>query len=74
MVNWHSLLRQRTAGAGVVGASCGVGAGEGFGSYTMAVPDDPILIGQSLYTQWFVFDAGSPVRFSATEAVELTWY
>jgi cytochrome c peroxidase len=52
----------------------GVGAGEGFGSYTLAVPDDPTIIGQSIYAQWFVFDTGSPVRFSATEAVELTWY
>lgn len=52
----------------------GVGRGAGFGSYTLAVPDDPGLVGQSLYAQWFVFDDGSPVRFAATDAVELAWY
>jgi hypothetical protein len=38
------------------------------------VPLDPVLIGTSVFAQWFVLDLGAPVRFSATDAVEITFY
>ena len=34
----------------------GAGAGNGFGSVTLAIPTDPWLIGQTLYGRWFVDD------------------
>ena len=50
----------------------GMGAGGGFGSHSFGVGDDPTLIGTSLFAQWMVFDPESPVRFAATDAVEIT--
>ena len=49
----------------------GLGAGGGFGSYSFSVASDPALVGTSLYAQWMVFDPESPVRFAATDAVEI---
>jgi cytochrome c peroxidase len=48
--------------------------GTGFSSVNIEVPLDPVLIGTSVFAQWFVLDLGAPVRFSATDAVEITFY
>jgi cytochrome c peroxidase len=48
----------------------GAGPGQGFTSVVFAVPDDPTLIGQQLYAQWFVptLPFGT---LAATEAVQV---
>jgi cytochrome c peroxidase len=52
----------------------GVGAGQGHGSVTVAVPSDPMTAGTSRFGQWFVLDNGSGARFAASEAVRFDWY
>lgn len=36
----------------------GVGAGAGFGSVSVAIPDDPALAGREWFGRWYVFDTG----------------
>lgn len=50
----------------------GAGAGEGYGSATITLPNDPLLVGTTFYAQWFVFDFTANGRFSATRAVSAT--
>ena len=53
----------------------GVGAGNGWGSVTLEVPDEPAMIGTSSYGQFFVLDlGGGPGRFSATRGVRFDWF
>ena len=40
----------------------------------MAIPNDPGLIGQTRYAQWFVLDLGAGHRFAATRAVQFTYF
>ncbi|MCB9915154.1 MAG: hypothetical protein H6828_08400 [Planctomycetes bacterium] len=49
----------------------GTGPGNGFDSVNLSLPLDPNLIGSRLFAQWFVFDLGAPVRFSASEAAAI---
>ncbi len=49
----------------------GAGPGLGFGSGTIAIPNDPLLIGRPFYAQAYVFDVTPGKRFAATEAAEL---
>jgi cytochrome c peroxidase len=37
----------------------GSGAGAGFGSVTLAIPNDPALVGQTLHGRWYVNDPGA---------------
>ncbi len=37
----------------------GGGAGAGFGSATLAIPNDPLLVGQTLHGRWYVDDASA---------------
>jgi hypothetical protein len=37
----------------------GSGAGQGFGSVTLAIPSDPSLIGRTLHGRWYVTDASA---------------
>ncbi len=55
-----------------IGPLGGAGAGGGFGSATIAIPHDPVLIGRTFYAQAYVLDGTAAARFSATEAVALT--
>lgn len=55
-----------------LGPLAGDGPGTGFGSGTIAIPNDPNLVGRTFYAQTYVFDVTPGVRFSATEAVALT--
>jgi cytochrome c peroxidase len=58
-----------------VAALGGAGAGNGFGSVSLNVPDDAALIGSSLYGQFFVLDqGGGPGRFAATRGVRFDWF
>lgn len=60
----HQLLRiQSLPGAGPTG---------GFGTRSLALPNDPLMVGVPFYAQWLVFDSTPGVRFSATQAVALT--
>jgi cytochrome c peroxidase len=52
----------------------GSGAGQGFGSVNLDVPLDFGLVGSSVFAQWFVFDLGAPIRFSASDAVQISYY
>lgn len=36
----------------------GVGAGEGFGSVSLVIPDDPALLGKQWFGRWYVTDTG----------------
>lgn len=52
----------------------GIGAGEGWGSVVLPVPEDLSLVGTSLFAQWVVLDPGAPGRLAASRAVRLNWY
>ncbi|MFT7485711.1 MAG: cytochrome c peroxidase [Candidatus Paceibacteria bacterium] len=52
----------------------GSGAGNGWGSVIVNVPNDTALIGTTLYAQWFVLDNGSGARFAASDAIAISWY
>ncbi len=56
------------------GPLSGSGAGNGFGSATIAIPNDPVLIGTTFAAQWFVLDSTSGKRFAATDAVTATYF
>ncbi|MBS1795035.1 MAG: VCBS repeat-containing protein [Acidobacteria bacterium] len=50
----------------------GSGGGAGYGSATLAIPDDPLLIGRTLYGRWYVTDAAAANGFSVSPAFRLT--
>lgn len=50
----------------------GAGPGQGFGSGSIAIPNDPLLIGRQFFAQVYVLDLTPGVRFAATEAVTMT--
>jgi hypothetical protein len=56
------------------GPLAGSGAGNGFGSATIAIPNDPLLIGTTFAAQWFVLDSTPGKRFAATDAVTATYF
>ena len=55
-----------------LGPLTGAGPGTGFGSGSIAIPNDPLLVGRTFYAQAFVLDLTPGHRFAATEAVALT--
>jgi cytochrome c peroxidase len=57
-----------------VGPLSGVGAGEGWDSVTLSLPNDPALIGSALFCQWFVLDPDPAARFAASEGLEIRWF
>jgi cytochrome c peroxidase len=48
--------------------------GERYGSVPLPLPEDPGLVGASLFLQWFGIDPGAAGGFSATRAVQMTLY
>ncbi len=54
-----------------IGPLQGAGAGTGFGSGTISIPNDPLLVGRTLYAQVYVLDLTPGSRFAATEAVAI---
>ncbi len=50
----------------------GSGASGGFGSATLAIPDDVSLVGRTLYARWYVADAGADGGVAASPAVRFT--
>lgn len=55
-----------------MGFAGGAGAGEGFGSISFSIPDDPSLIGVNFFGQTFALDPGASGGLSATQAAWLT--
>ncbi|MBC8406211.1 MAG: hypothetical protein H8E15_13385 [Planctomycetes bacterium] len=52
----------------------GVGAGNGTGSLSFAIPNSPALAGSDFYAQWFIQDADAPGGVSATPACQFTLF
>ena len=50
----------------------GSGAGQGFGSATLAIPATPSLVGQQLHGRWYVLDASAPGGVSWSPAFSFT--
>ncbi len=50
------------------------GAGNGWDSFSVALPSDPGLIGTSLFGQWLLLDSSSGGRFSATPGFQITLF
>lgn len=50
------------------------GAGAGYGSVTLAIPDDPALVGRTVWGRWFVFDGGAPGGVAASAAFRMTFF
>lgn len=51
----------------------GVGAGDGVATFQAALPNDPLLVGVDVFTQWLVFDPAAPGELSATSGQRLTF-
>ena len=51
----------------------GSGAGSGWGSVSLAIPNNPALVGQTFFGRWYVTDAGAaPNGFSVSAAFRFT--
>jgi cytochrome c peroxidase len=50
----------------------GTGAGNGNGSISLAIPDNPALIGQTFFGRWYVSDASAVGGFSVSQAFRFT--
>ncbi len=46
----------------------GAGASDGFGSVTLAIPDDAAMLGKTLFGRWYVDDPGAPGGVAASAA------
>ena len=52
----------------------GSGAGEGWASVSIAIPNDAGLIGSKLFGRWFVADGGSAVGIAVSPLFEITLF
>ncbi|MEE9394359.1 MAG: cytochrome c peroxidase [Planctomycetota bacterium] len=50
----------------------GANPGDGFGSFTISISDNPALVGFVVSAQWFVVDLAATNGFASTEAVRLS--
>lgn len=50
----------------------GSGAGNGFGSVTLQIPNNQALVGQTFYGRWYVTDASAANGFSVSQLVQFT--
>lgn len=50
----------------------GTGNGNGYGSFSVAIPGNAALIGQTFYGRWYVLDVGAANGFSVTRAFRFT--
>ncbi|MGQ0541960.1 MAG: cytochrome c peroxidase [Blastocatellia bacterium] len=50
----------------------GAGAGNGYGSVSLAIPNNPALVGQTFYGRWYVPDAGATNGFSVSRLFSFT--
>lgn len=50
----------------------GSGGGNGTGSLSIAIPNDPSLLGQTLYARWYITDASAGSGFAVSRLVTFT--
>lgn len=50
----------------------GTGAGQGYGSASLALPDHTSLVGRTLYGRWYIDDAGAANGVAVTPAFKFT--
>ena len=50
----------------------GTGSGSGYGSVSLAIPNNPALVNQTFYGRWYVTDAGAASGFSVSQAFRFT--
>ncbi len=50
----------------------GTGAGNGYGSVSIPIPNGAALIGQTFYGRWYVMDAGAPNGIAVSKAFKFT--
>ena len=50
----------------------GTGAGNGYASISLAIPDNPSLVGQTFFGRWYVTDASAASGFSVSQAFRFT--
>lgn len=50
----------------------GTGAGNGYGSVTLAIPNNPTLTGSTFFGRWYVADAGATGGIAVTPAFKFT--
>jgi uncharacterized protein (TIGR03437 family) len=50
----------------------GTGAGNGYGSASLAIPDHTSLVGRTLYGRWYINDAGAPQGVAVSPAFKFT--
>ena len=57
-----------------VPALAGEGPGAGWGSVSLAIPDDPALVGRTIEAQWWVRDPAAAGGIALSERVRIGWY
>ena len=50
----------------------GTGNGAGFGSISIAIPNNPALVGQTFFGRWYVTDASAANGFSVSQVFQFT--
>ena len=50
----------------------GSGVGSGYGSVSLAIPNNPSIIGQTFYGRWYITDAGAANGFAVSQAFRFT--
>lgn len=55
-------------------ALAGDGAGAGHGSFSIPIPDDPALVGETLEMQWWILDPGAANGIAASEVAIVRWF
>ncbi len=50
----------------------GIGNGAGFGSISLAIPNNPSLVGQTFFGRWYVTDASAANGFSVSQVFQFT--
>jgi cytochrome c peroxidase len=50
----------------------GLGGGNGYGSLSLAIPNNPTLIGQTYFGRWYITDASAANGFSVSQAFRFT--
>lgn len=48
------------------------GNGSGYGSVSLAIPDNPALVGQTFFGRWYITDAGATNGFSVSRVFQFT--
>ena len=50
----------------------GIGNGNGFGSFSLAIPNNPALVSQTFFGRWYVTDASAANGFSVSQVFQFT--